>query len=134
MSNPGHNAPFNQAHEAVNRDEQRGIMNTSREWDEAAEEARILDAEAEERIAERLSHATNTISAQIAETAPQLSSLAALEARRARLQQEIEGLEFDAGNRENSASTNFKISDDISAAQEELDEVEAQIKQLASQN
>lgn len=38
MNNPGHNNTFNKAAEGVNRDGQRRLMNTSHEWDKAAEE------------------------------------------------------------------------------------------------
>ena len=42
MNNPSHNGTFNSAAEKVDRDDQRRLMNTSREWDKAAEEDRLL--------------------------------------------------------------------------------------------
>lgn len=42
MNNPGHNGTFNKASEGADRDAQRRVMNTSREWDEATEEERLM--------------------------------------------------------------------------------------------
>lgn len=81
MNNPGHNGTFNKAAESVERDAQRRLMNTPREWDEAAEQARVLDEEAtaqaftrDDEAAEReirLRDATTYISKEVANVVSQ---------------------------------------------------------------
>jgi hypothetical protein len=134
MNNPAHNGPFNRGAENLDRQDLARTINTSHEWDEAKREAEELDAAAAERAAATVDDATDTIAARIAESAPEISPLAALEARRDSLQAAIKGSAFDRTNRENSAAQNWKHDEELDGLEDELEKVEAEIKNLTAKN
>jgi hypothetical protein len=133
MNNPGHNKTFNNAAEQLAREEDRDFMSSglSREWIEAAEEARVLDEAAAERAATTVNESTDGTSAQIAEVVAEIDPLVELEARRAALTEEIAGLKYDLTVPENSVDRNFKYSGELDAAEEALEQVEEQINLLS---